>query len=94
MAQRVIVFLDWQNVYSGARRLFHSSHSPHVQGQVDPVLLGRWLAARNANQELKQVRIYRGLPDTSKQPGGYAANERQTTAWNASAYVHVTRRAL
>lgn len=94
MAKRVIVFLDWQNLYSGARRMFHSGYDPYSDGQVDPVLLGTWLASRNPGQALKQVRIYRGLPDSTKQPEAYAANERQAAAWSSSPYVHVYRRAL
>lgn len=93
MTKRVIVFLDWQNVYSNARRLFHNSYDPYMNGQVDPVRLGQWLASRNQGQSLTQVRAYRGLPDATKQPKAYAANERQTASWVASG-VEVTRRPL
>ena len=50
------VSLDWQNVYNGARRAFHAPEDPYV-GQVDPVLLGMWLAGLNPDQWLTQVRI-------------------------------------
>lgn len=92
--KRVIVFLDWQNVYGSARRAFHVPLDPFMEGQVDPVLLGQHLAGKNPGQVLKQVRIYRGLPGSTKQPSAYAANERQTAAWVKSPYVSVTRRAL
>jgi len=95
VAQRVIVFLDWQNIYNSARRAFHhESAAPHIEGQIDPLLMGQYLAALNPGQELLQVRVYRGLPDSTKQPKGFAANERQTAAWLSSHLVHVTRRAL
>ncbi len=94
MPKRVIVFLDWQNVYKSARRAFHDDYDAHMDGQVDPVLLGQHLASCNQDQMLEQVRVYRGLPDSTKQPAGYAANQRQTAAWRASPLVHVTRRAL
>lgn len=90
----MIVFLDWQNVYNSARRAFHQRHDPFMDGQVDPVLLAIHLAGRNTGQTLTQVRIYRGLPDSTKQPAAYAANQRQTAAWEKSPYVKVTRRAL
>lgn len=92
--KRVIVFLDWQNVYSSARRAFHDPYSPYMDGQVDPVLLAGHLTTRNPGQQLEQVRIYRGLPDSTKQPEAYGANERQAAAWARSPYVHVTRRPM
>lgn len=39
MTSRVVVFLDWQNVYHGAREMFSSWQSPHWEGQVDPAAL-------------------------------------------------------
>ncbi|MGH4021073.1 MAG: NYN domain-containing protein [Pseudonocardiaceae bacterium] len=43
---------------------------------------------------LTQVRVYRGLPDATKVPHPYAANERQTAAWVWSPLVDVIRRPL
>lgn len=93
MAARVTVFIDWQNVYGSARRTFHRPHDPYVDGQVDPVRLATWLTHRNADQELHQVRVYRELPDSTRQPASYGANERQAAAWSASG-VTVVRRPL
>jgi len=54
---RVVVFLDWQNVYKGAREAFCTLQAPHWQGQVDPVALAKHLAADSPfSRELKQVR--------------------------------------
>jgi hypothetical protein len=44
MPDRVIVFLDYQNVYQGARSAFHAFGGPHWQGQVDPIRLAMRLA--------------------------------------------------
>lgn len=93
MTKRVVVFIDWQNTYNSARRTFHQAWEPYVRGQVDPLRLGHELAGRNAEQELAQVRVYRGLPDSTKQPTAYGANERQAASWRAAG-VHVVRRAL
>jgi len=68
MAARVTVFIDWQNVYGSARRTFHRPQDPYIDGQVDPLKLATWLTHRNADQALRQVRVYRGLPDSSKHP--------------------------
>jgi len=60
---RVVVFLDWQNVYKGAREAFCAPHAPHWHGQVDPVDLARHLADDSPfDRSLHQVRIYRGPP--------------------------------
>jgi hypothetical protein len=36
MPDRVVVFLDWQNVYRGAREAFCRPQAPHWEGQVAP----------------------------------------------------------
>ncbi len=93
MTKRVVVFVDWQNTYSSARRMFHDVGDPYTDGQVDPIRLGQWLTDRNADQVLAQVRVYRGLPDSTRQPVAYGANERQAAAWTAAG-VDVVRRPL
>lgn len=94
MQARVIVFVDWENVYRSARRMFHAPHDVFMDGQVDPVLLGMHLASRQPDRVLTQVRVYRGLPDSTKQPAAYGANERQAAVWKASPLVEVIRRPL
>lgn len=44
MSARVVVFLDWQNVYNGAREMFCTRQAPHWHGQVDPVAPAQHLA--------------------------------------------------
>jgi uncharacterized LabA/DUF88 family protein len=81
MTERVVVFLDWQNVYRRGREAFCTENAPHVDGQVDPLLLAERLATREPDRRLQQVRIYRGIPTNEKDPKGYAANRRHTAAW-------------
>lgn len=81
MAKRVVVFLDWQNVYKGARESFHQAGDPSTDGQVDPVRLGQRIAQMVPDGKFQQVRVYRGLPSSSKDPKGYGASRRQTAAW-------------
>jgi uncharacterized LabA/DUF88 family protein len=83
-AQRVVVFLDWQNVYRQAREAFHSKTDPHPKGQVNPLDLAQTLvdaAPEGVTRELAGVRIYRGLPDNRFDPTAYNAAQRQNTAW-------------
>lgn len=95
MPDRVVVFLDWQNVYKGAREAFCALQAPHWQGQVDPVALAEHLAADSPfSRELTQVRIYRGQPDSILDPKGFGASSRQAAAWRRSPLVELTMRTL
>ncbi len=82
---RLVVFLDYQNVYGGARQAFHSYHAPYTEGQIDPVKLAELLAPRGiGSRELTEIRIYRGRPDSTRDPKGYGANLRQCSLWERS----------
>lgn len=97
MAARVVVFLDYQNVYMGARSAFHPYGSPSQDGQVDPYRLGELLIAKSPpefDRVLSEVRIYRGQPDSARDPRGYAANDRQCQHWRTLPKTTVTTRAL
>lgn len=89
------MFLDYQNVYRGARRAFHGFQDPHWCGQIDPVGLAQLLAADSPfERELAQVRIYRGQPDSKRDPRGYSASRRQQAGWVRSPLVNLTVRPL
>lgn len=95
MTDRVIVFLDYQNVYQCAREVFHHHLDPHWCGQVNPVKLGLHLAADSPfDRELTQVRIYRGQPVGDRDPRGFAASHRQHAAWQRDPRVHLVTRPL
>lgn len=81
MDRRVVVFLDWQNVYKGARSAFHYNRGPVQLGNVHPMLLGQRLAQARPGRELAEVRVYRGQPDSTRDPKSYGANRRQQAAW-------------
>lgn len=87
MTERVIVFLDWQNVYMRAREAFHQLSDPPSKGQVDPVDLAHVLSDDHAHRhpdttfELTQIRIYRGRPTQQDDPKGYNAFQRQDAHW-------------
>lgn len=86
---RLILFIDAQNTYRGARNAFLSSGrlytEPHVFGQIDPWLLGSLICSRggpNGSQRvLHEVRVYTGRPDATKDPRTYAAHMKQCSAW-------------
>lgn len=79
---RVAVFIDYQNLYMQARRSFGALPAAGVVGQVDPSKLGRLLASRiGSGAALDQIRVYRGLPDATRDPRGNTASRAQNDAW-------------
>lgn len=92
----VVVFIDAQNLYNDARRAFCRRTDPAAYGQVDPMRLGRLLAAKHPlgadePRDLKDVRIYRGRPDSTKQPKTYGAHMRQCAAWEKAGAIVIPR---
>lgn len=84
--QEVVVFIDYQNLYNDARRAFAKSGDAAPFGQVHPIKLAQLLVARQpmgvtAERTLKEVRAYRGRPDSTKEPKTYGAHMRQSAAW-------------
>lgn len=95
MTDRVALFIDYQNVYMRARDAFAERWSDYTIGQIDPVKLGEHLVNTSPYaRELSQVRIYRGQPDSSKDPKGYSAARRQRAAWEKDERVTVLARPL
>ncbi|MDQ7903158.1 NYN domain-containing protein [Phytohabitans sp. ZYX-F-186] len=96
MTDRLMLFVDYQNVYRGARDCFHPETGvPNVAGQITPVLIGEHIVERDAfARELSGVRIYRGLPDATRDSRGNAACTRQIEDWSADPRVAVITRPL
>lgn len=94
--QDIVVFLDYQNVYKRARELFHDRYDPHWDGQIDPGRLAQHIVDRPSpfERQLKQVRVYRGIPIDSRDSKGYAAARRQHAEWQKNPKVEVFARPL
>lgn len=92
-AEKLILFLDDKNFYKGARRAFFSDTDFHSYGQVNPLELGNLICARPAKtqRQLQQVRIYTGLPDSTKEPRTYAAHMKQCQSWKKDGAEVITR---
>jgi uncharacterized LabA/DUF88 family protein len=91
MPLRTVLFLDYQNVYRGARETFHSDQGYASVGQIDPMRLGRLLVTKSRDRELAEVRVYRGVPEATKQPKGYGAHRKQVAAWQQAGATVITR---
>ena len=97
MSDRVVVFVDYQNVYMSAHQAFYPAPAaiPHWEGQVDPLALGRLIVERGIfERTLAGVHIYRGIPSSTKDPKGYGACMRQIAFWSRSVEVQVVARPL
>jgi uncharacterized LabA/DUF88 family protein len=95
VADRVALFLDYQNVYRSAREMFHPLTAPHWNGQINPVALGELLVERSPfDRQLDEVRLYRGIPDSTKDPKGYSASQRQIAEWSELPKTRVITRTL
>jgi uncharacterized LabA/DUF88 family protein len=93
---RVIVFIDYQNVYEDFRRAFCSGALQPTDGQFDPLELARVLVARGPEfeaWELHEVRVYLGRPAPDRDGRSAAAHDRQTQVWRDDGVV-VRARAL
>jgi uncharacterized LabA/DUF88 family protein len=81
----VVVFIDWQNVYMGARDAFGFRERPQAVGNVDPLHLARFIAAApdrtERPRELKEARVYRGQPKQQQDETSYRAYWAQRAAW-------------
>ena len=96
MADRVVLFIDYQNVYRRARELFFDHATDrHWCGQISPLKLGTLLVDRSPfDRVLHQVRVYRGLPGASQDPKAYAAARKQMSDWELDHRVKVIQRPL
>lgn len=82
--ERLVLFVDAQNMYRGARRAFFPDPISHIDGQFNPVQLGQLIASRpvgGVKRVLHEVRVYTGRPKRIQEPKSYAANLRQCAAW-------------
>jgi len=92
-AEKLILFLDDKNFYNGARRAFFLDTDFHFYGQIKPIELANLICSRPSvtHRQLHQVRIYTGLPDSTKEPKTYAANIKQCEAWRKAGAEVITR---
>lgn len=97
MADRVALFIDYQNVYMRARESFVDSwpEYDYTIGQVDPVKLGELLVERSPyDRKLAHVKVYRGKPSNKHDPKGYGAARKQAAFWANDPRVDVHSRPI
>lgn len=85
---RVAVFIDYQNIYHGARRAFGDPHADSpVVGQIDPAALARLLVRLGRVVDPARVlcttSVYRGEPGRISHRNVRTAFAGQTQQWRA-----------
>ncbi len=82
---KLVLFIDAQNAYRGARNSFFPNSCPSSYGQFNPLRLGELIAARGGPSQavcaLTDVRIYTGRPDPTRDPMTYGAHMKQCARW-------------
>ena len=85
--QRLVLFVDAQNVYMGARDAFFTPSAPSTDGQVDPSAIAELIARRQAAAgypcSVRQVRVYSGFHTPEGNPTAYAAYRSQSAGWKS-----------
>ena len=95
VSNRVMVFLDYQNLTTSAREQFPRTAGMRAFSHIDPFRLAQLIVGRrNYPSELVEVRVYRGRPNPNRQPAAAAANDIQASAWERNPRVTAVRRML
>ena len=92
--EKLVVFIDDKNIYKGARHAFFDDSYPHYYGQINPAELAKLICSRppaGVTRLVRQVRMYSGSPDSSKEPKAYAAHTKQCAAWRKLGVEVITR---
>ena len=99
MADRTIIFIDYENAYKRARQLFHGGveDEQDTHGHFDPWRLGVEICRlnneiRRPSQDhltLTEVRVYRGLPN-ARGDSRYGAAKARKDEWELTPGISVT----
>ena len=92
MPDRVVVFIDHQNVHMGARETFGVGRQRTTFGQLWPASLGDLICGRprpTGERALREVQIYRGVPSVRQSAKGFNAASLQHEAWERDPRVAV-----
>ncbi|MCY3850685.1 MAG: NYN domain-containing protein [Acidimicrobiaceae bacterium] len=96
---RVVVFIDYQNVYHRARSSFFEGAKPPVQaGHVHPLKVGELLRdlgrSKDSGRVLAAVRVYRAVPDMRSGTDLERATKIQIAGWETETGVKVCTRPM
>ena len=82
--RRLVVFIDYQNMYRSAREAFGWLAEGGHFGSFRPYGLGRQLV-RDESRVLSQVRVYTGIHTPYRNPAQHGQMQRRMLSWVATA---------
>jgi uncharacterized LabA/DUF88 family protein len=96
MKRRVIIFLDYQNVIKRAYAYYAKNlDKPNIVSQINPSKLGELLMRKYTDiRELKQIRVYTGIPSEKKDIKAFIAASKRIELWQLDPLVRVITRPL
>lgn len=96
MKRRVIIFLDYQNVIKRAYAYYAKNlDKPNIVSQINPSKLGDLLMRKYTDtRELKQIRVYTGIPSEKKDIKAFIAASKRIESWQSDPLVRVITRPL
>ena len=96
MKRRVIIFVDYQNVIKRAYAYYAKNlDKPNIVSQINPSKLGDLLMRKYTDtRELKQIRIYTGIPSEKKDVKAFIAASKRIESWQSDPLVRVITRPL
>ncbi len=97
MVDRVVVFVDYQNAYMGAREVLGSLGAANAFGQFWPAPLGDLISSRprpTGPRIFEEIRVYRGVPTPPQSATGHNAASLQHEGWERDPRVAVIARPL
>ncbi|SIR96435.1 NYN domain-containing protein [Williamsia sterculiae] len=94
-AERIGVFIDYENVRRSARSAFLDYGAEAHEGMVDPVELAKRVCARRQRPStLGKVYVYRGRPSTEHQPRMASYFDKFRSLWERQAACKLRAREL
>jgi hypothetical protein len=89
MPEKIAVFLDFQNVHFVGHNLFSRGVQPY-RCVPNPARLADLIAdRRRSSSTAVKINVYRGRPDSERQPTLTAANDAQADYWTRDRRVQV-----
>jgi uncharacterized LabA/DUF88 family protein len=96
MKRRVIIFVDYQNVIKRAYAYYAKNlDKANIVSQINPTKLGDMLMRKYTDtRELKQIRVYTGIPSEKKDIKAFIAASKRIELWQLDPLVRVITRPL
>ncbi len=91
MKSKVVIFLDYQNIIKTSKQFFNLNQLTHISPtDLGQILLNRFKETR----EIKEIRVYTGIPSKRRQAKSYASFNKRISKWKLDPKVTVISRPI